>query len=124
MAINIAVETAGVQGPTGPSMDTNNLVTVSNSSGYFYQIENEQKYKILIPTGIESVQISFNPQFESVPIVHSNVSISDDTIYVSCTKGISTTGCYIYFSDIIQETGMYLHVLIKTPINYYDLSSW
>ena len=90
--------------------DTGQFYPASNPSGYITGID-QISFSTLLPTGIEETGILFPYSFSGVPRVFADLALISDTGYLVGTKNITNTGYTAVFSDIIEETGLYLQTL-------------
>lgn len=92
-------------------------IQINSLSGYsnntFYLLNNEQRLRSLIPTGTITTGIFFTNAFVSTPVIFNNFEISGNYSYNIAISGIGTHGFTGFFSDIIRESGVYLHTLAK-----------
>lgn len=82
----------------------------TNPSGYITGV-NQISFRTLIPTGVEETGITFPYTFSSIPRVFADFSLYSDTGYLVGMKNIAATGYIAVFSDVIEETGLYLQTL-------------
>ena len=90
--------------------DTGQFYPASNPYG-FITVVDQVSFSILIPTGIEETGVLFPYSFSS-PRVFVDLILNSDTGYAVGIKNVSNTGYTAIFSDIIEETGIYLQTLV------------
>lgn len=85
----------------------------TGSSGAFYASNSEQRIKTEIPSGSGQLFINYNSNFSSIPLIYCQIQTSGDVNYYINTSGIQINGYTAVFSDIIRETGCWVHTLAK-----------
>lgn len=103
---------AYVTGDVVRPSDTGQFYPTSNPSGYITGV-NQVSFSTLLPTGIEETGISFPYSFASTPRVFAELLLNSDTGYYVGVKNASLTGYTALFSDIIEETGIYLQTFVN-----------
>ena len=89
-----------------------NYILTSIDSGNLYS--GEQRIRTIAPSGSGNCFISFNPIFQSVPLVWSSIQSSGNIAYNVNVSGLVTISGYMAsFSDIIRETGVFINTLAK-----------
>lgn len=88
--------------------NTGSYYLSSNPSGYITGLD-QVSFLTLLPTGIEQTGISFPYTFNSIPRVLTDLQFISDTGYIVAAKNVASTGYVAIFSDVITETGLYLH---------------
>ena len=104
---------------TGVSGDLNSSIQILESqTGDYYQNSNpsgfitgvdQVSFVTLMQTGIEETGIQFPYTFAAIPRVLADMQLVSDTGYLVGIKNVTATGYTAIFSDIIEETGLYLH---------------
>jgi hypothetical protein len=104
---------------TGISGDLNSSIQILESqTGDYYQNSNpsgfitgvdQVSFVTLMQTGIEETGINFPYTFAAIPRVLVDMQLVSDTGYLVGIKNVTATGYTAIFSDIIEETGLYLH---------------
>ena len=80
----------------------------SNPSGFITGVD-QVSFVTLMQTGIEETGINFPYTFAAIPRVLVDMQLVSDTGYLVGIKNVTATGYTAIFSDIIEETGLYLH---------------
>ena len=93
--------------------ETGVFYPASNPSGFITGL-NQVSFLTLLPTGIEETGVLFPYTFSSIPIIFSDLIQVSDTGYLVGIKNTSVSGYTAIFSDVIQETGIYLQTLATT----------
>jgi hypothetical protein len=75
----------------------------------FILVADQVSFLTLMQTGIEETGIQFPYTFATIPRVLADIQLVSDTGYLVGIKNVTTTGYTAIFSDIIEETGLYLH---------------
>ena len=88
--------------------DTGIFYTNDNPSGFITGLD-QVSFLTLIHTGIEETGIAFPYTFAAIPRVLADLQLVSDTGYLVGVKNVATTGYVVVFSDVIEETGLYLH---------------
>jgi hypothetical protein len=88
--------------------DTGIFYTIDNPSGFITGLD-QVSFLTLIHTGIEETGIAFPYTFSAIPRVLADLQLVSDTGYLVGVKNVATTGYVVVFSDVIEETGLYLH---------------
>lgn len=87
--------------------DTGRFYPSSNPSGFITGTD-QISFSVLLPTGIEETGVLYPRSFSSIPRVFANLMLNTDTGYYVGIKNTSITGYVAVFSDVIEETGLYL----------------
>jgi hypothetical protein len=102
---------------TGDVSGINNYV-LNSATGVFYPASNpsgfitglnQVSFLTLLPTGIEETGISFPYSFATIPKVLNELQLNSNTGYLVGVKNVAVTGYTAIFSDVLTETGIYLH---------------
>ena len=97
-----------------PSGFVTGQVVRPSDTGQFYFTGNEQRIRTIAPSGSGFTFINFNSNFNSVPLIWPSIETSGEVGYFVNISGLVTTSGYMaLFSDIIRETGVFVHTLVK-----------
>ena len=91
----------------------NRISSITEGTGNFYIAANEQRIRTSIPTGSGFLFISFNSNFSSRPLVFNNIETTGQYSYNTSISGLTNSGYFCQFSDLIRESGIILYTLAK-----------
>lgn len=93
----------------------NLTVGLSGTLTGYVQISTERIFATELPTGVESYFINWTPDFPSKPrVVQPTPEISTGvTTYFLAAQGITVSGYTVLVSDIVTETGVFVHTFAK-----------